>query len=173
MIEIVAALAILPVSSQNQAPEVTFKVNNVAGQAGTLQTGLVTITFAPGLHGYQNPPSEDYMIPVSISGSSLENFKVKYPVGTPAAVGGETKLVMTYEGTVEFPVIFRVPTKPGKFEPEISVRYQLCNDQACFAPGNVKAKTTFSIEKRNGFVSSVKSATQDLIILQKFMGNAK
>ncbi len=171
MIEILTALVLLNSSTQGQAPEVTFKLDNETPMIGTLVTGIVTVTFAPGLHGYQNPPSEDYMIPIVVSGGDLKGFQVRYPMGTPAAVGGETKMVMTYEGTVEFPVAFRAPVKAGKSPININVRYQLCNEQACFAPGNAKASLTINTVKPPAGWNAVKSSAFDAFVLNRFLGN--
>ncbi|MEZ5162825.1 MAG: hypothetical protein R2688_03545 [Fimbriimonadaceae bacterium] len=123
-------------TAQADAPTVSLTLNSPEAEAGQLVPGTVTVTFAPGLHGYQNPPSEDYMIPVAVSAGSEASkvLLISYPDGVPATVGGETKPAMTYEGTVEIPVLVRIPSEAG--EQIVSVMkpggISEMNESACF-----------------------------------------
>lgn len=163
---LLAATVLTPV--QADAPMVSLKLSGTEAEAGQLVTGTVTVTFAPGLHGYQNPPSEDYMIPVAVS-SATETSKViliTYPVGVPATVGGETKPAMTYEGTIDIPVLVRIPNEIGEQTVSVSVRYQQCNDSACFPPGRAKADAKVLVKSKTTL--GVLAKGRDLTAISQF-----
>jgi DsbC/DsbD-like thiol-disulfide interchange protein len=109
---------------------------------------IVTVSFAPGLHAYQNPPSEDYMIPLTVEavGKDFILRKVEYPKGVDAAVGGDTKAVRVYNGTISVPVTLTAPRKAGEHTLRLKVGYQQCTDTTCYPP----ADETVSLKVRVG-----------------------
>jgi DsbC/DsbD-like thiol-disulfide interchange protein len=131
----------------DEAPVVAAKFPPTV-KPGKVLTGYVTITFSEGLHGYQNPPSKDYLIPVSVSittkGAKLK--PIKYPAGQDETVGGETKPVRVYEGTVKIPVSLTVPKKAGKLKLDFMVHYQQCNQQNCFPPSDVAVSVPVTVK---------------------------
>lgn len=156
-------------SFQNEAPKVKLEIESGPVVAGGLAKAVVSLTFAPGLHGYQNPPSEDYMIPVEVkSVDGGVKYSVRYPKGEPAVVGGETSPVMTYHGTVKIPVFIRVPQKTGKQPVKVSVGYQQCTDQACFPPGTVTAVGELEVKAAPSGWNAVKQRSYDLLALRNF-----
>lgn len=124
-----------------QDAKVEWKLDARPVVAGQPIRGTVIVTFSEGLHGYQNPPTRDYMIPVSVS-TSVKGWAVaaKYPKGTPMKVGGEEEPSAVYEGRLEIPVELKGPAKAGSVSVPIVVRYQLCNATACFAPETVEVR---------------------------------
>lgn len=169
MTTLIAALAVSAIQPQAAKPEVKLVLDSEQAVVGSLVSAKVRVTFADGLHGYQNPPTEDYMIPVVVSmGEESKTFMVKYPKGTPAIVGGDTKEVMTYEGVVDFPVVFRVSEKVGSQPVSISVRYQLCNASACFAPGSVKAEGKLKVVAAPKGWNAVRARSNDILVLSQF-----
>src|SRR4051812_12948563 len=81
----------------NAAPTVKITLPKEA-KAGSKVEASIEITFADGLHGYQNPPTDQYQIPVKVSletkGFTLA--KVTYPKGVMRATGGDTKPAGVY-----------------------------------------------------------------------------
>ena len=115
-------------------------------KAGQTVTGTISVTIGAGLHAYQNPPSKDYMIPLSVSvstpGAKLKS--AKYPVGKSGVFSGETARV--YEGTVRIPVSIVLPKKHGKQQIAFKVHYQECNQSACFPPGDVTVSAAINVK---------------------------
>src|SRR5947209_4781738 len=90
----------LAIAQQDVAPRASLGIVSVKPKPGSKVKAMLTLTFGEGLHAYQNPPSEDYMIPVTVKSSSSSGVslvKVAYPVGRDEIVGGETKPVKVYE----------------------------------------------------------------------------
>ena len=124
--------------AQEDAPKVRIVLDKKAVKPGATIEGKVAITFAAGLHGYQNPPSKDYMIPVKLEAEGKEiKLKVTYPTGVPMAVGGETEPALVYEGEVFFPIQITLPKKTGPVKIALKFSYQQCNDSACFPPSSI------------------------------------
>lgn len=135
-------------SQSNEAPTVKVTLPKNAKPGATVK-GTVTITFADGLHGYQNPPTDDYQIPVKVS-IDTKGFvlkKAEYPKGTMRVSGGDTKPSGLYEGTIKIPVTIVVPKKAGDSEIKVTVNYQQCNEQSCFPPDHVTSTVKLKIKK--------------------------
>lgn len=118
-------------------------------KAGTQVKGTIEVTFSEGLHGYQNPPSDEYQIPVKVS-VDTKGFvlgKPAYPKGVMKIMGGDTKPAAIYEGTIKIPVTVTLPKKPGSAAIKFTVNYQQCNDQSCFPPSTVSDTLKLTIKK--------------------------
>lgn len=113
---------------------------------GATVKGTATITFAPDLHGYQNPPTLDYQIPVKLE-SATKGLAIKptYPKGVVKTLMGEESAV--YEGKVEIPFTFKAQTKPGTYTLDLKMSYQQCNDQNCFPPDSLTAKIRYTVAR--------------------------
>jgi DsbC/DsbD-like thiol-disulfide interchange protein len=132
--------------AQDSAPQAELKLDKTTAVAGSTIKGKVILTFAEGLHGYQNPPSEDYQIPTKIEalkGTTL--LKAMYPKGEPFLMAGEKTPAMVYQGRIEIPVQIKVPAKAGKQTVKLAVNYQQCNESACFPPGKLDISSTLTV----------------------------
>lgn len=133
---------------QAEPPALKVTLNQSSGPSGSAVRGKVVLTFEPGLHAYQNPPSQDYQIPVTVSlDGATGPFLLNYPVGEPVAVGGESEASFTYSGLVEIPFMLKAPAKPGKHTLTVKVRYQQCTDSMCFPPKTISAPVAFTTTK--------------------------
>ena len=135
-----------------QAPTPTVSVSAPPKQvaAGGKLTLVVTVTFAPGYHGYQNPPASDYEIPVTvkIDGKEFKVTKVAYPAGIDATVGGSDKPTKAYEGSVKIPVTLTAPVKVGAKSLKILVGFQQCDATTCFPPGEISSTVKINVVKK-------------------------
>jgi hypothetical protein len=108
----------------------------------------LSITFATGLHGYQNPPSDPYTIPVKIKLASgdVKVIKVVYPAGTDLSMAGDPKPAKVYSGSVVVPIKLVAGTHTGDLVFEVD--YQQCTESNCFAPSSIKAKATLRVSPK-------------------------
>ncbi len=134
-------LCALAIAQQDVAPQASLTIPSAKSQPGSKVNAVLTLTFGDGLHAYQNPPSEDYMIPVTVKSTStdVKLVKVAYPVGKDEIVGGETKPVKVYEGTIKIPITLQAPGKAGSYDISLSIQYQQCTNNNCFPPKSVTA----------------------------------
>lgn len=150
------ALAVLPfvALAQDIAPKVSLKLEKANAKPGEEVKGTVTATFAPGLHGYQNPPTKDYMLAVKVSAGEATSLKsVNYPKGHMEMAGGEEAAV--YSDTVNFPVVVIAPSTPGSAKVELAFFYQQCDAQACYMPATIKVNASLTVEGDTGPVIDV------------------
>jgi len=124
--------------SQGTPPTVVLDVQSVQG---TIVKGLVKVDFAPGLHGYQNPPALEYQIPITVKGGpGVTVVKAQYPKGTPMRMAGEDKDSMVYAGQIAIPVELKLAHTGGSVS--VVLGYQECTDQSCYPPSTVTASFT-------------------------------
>jgi DsbC/DsbD-like thiol-disulfide interchange protein len=131
----------------NTPPEVTVSFKSPKAKVGSVVPGVITITFAEGLHGYQNPPTDEFQIPVKVSVTEA-GFKLAgatYPKGVGYTPVGETKPIKIYRGTIQIPFKLRVASKAANYDVNFKVDYQLCSDKACFPPASLIAKGKLSV----------------------------
>jgi DsbC/DsbD-like thiol-disulfide interchange protein len=111
-------------------------------------TAQVIVRFPKKWHGYQNPPTKKYQIPVVIESADKKTttvVKVNYPKGKVLTVAGEKSAV--YGGIVRFPVTLKAQDKEGTQTLKIRVKYQLCDDASCLPPDKLEIKQSVTIKK--------------------------
>jgi len=134
--------------AQSTPPTATLKFDKPTAAAGAVVKGTLTITFADGLHGYQNPPTDEYQIPLTVKviEKGFKLIKVSYPKGEDYT-GSDAKTIKVYKGTISVPVEIKAGAKPATYDVNVEVNYQQCNDNACFPPGQVVAKGRLVVAK--------------------------
>jgi DsbC/DsbD-like thiol-disulfide interchange protein len=132
----------------NTPPEIKVILPKTA-KAGSIVKATVQLTFADGLHGYQNPPSEEYQIPVRLEmqAKGFTLVKSDYPKGVMLPIGGDPKPCAVYEGVVKIPVTIKVGAKRGPATVTLVVSYQQCNDQSCYPPAKVEGSAKLTVVK--------------------------
>jgi hypothetical protein len=111
----------------------------------------VPLVVAKGYHVNSNTPSEDYLIPLKITWAdtgALQAGEIAYPKPTLEKYEFAAKPLSVFTGTFDVTAKFKVaPTATAG--PGIALgklRYQACNDRACFAPKTVDVKVPYQIE---------------------------
>lgn len=145
LIPAILAATVMATPFQGEPPVVSVTLDQTSGVAGSPVKGKVTVTFAPGLHGYQNPPSQDYQIPVSVSvDEGFGPVKLSYPAGEAHTVGGEAEASFTYSDTIEIPFLLKTPAKAGKHQINVKFRYQQCTESMCFPPKTITQPVSYT-----------------------------
>lgn len=134
-------------SVAQEAPTAVLTLPGKTAVLGSKIKAKLKVHFAPGMHGYQNPPSQKYQIPVAVEAADKNTKlgKIEYPKGVELMVGGEKALA--YEGDIEIPVeIVLLTKKQGKLKIQLKFKYQQCNDQSCFPPGEIVATADLELK---------------------------
>ena len=131
----------------NLPPTVTLKVLTPRVQPNKPFKAELVVKFGEGLHGYQNPPSDTFEIPVTVKLKSgdAKLVKISYPKGADMKMVGDTKPTKVYSGSVTIPLSFVAGKKPGALV--LSFNYQQCTDANCFPPSSVDAKADLTAHK--------------------------
>jgi hypothetical protein len=142
-----AALACLLVQAQsltsrpNSSPPAVVYLypEQVTVPAGKPATVDLHYRIAPGLHINSHTPSEDELIPTTLSireGSGVRLDGAVYPPGTEYSlpVAPSTKLSV-YSG--EFVIQARIVAAVGDHLVQARLRYQACDNHACMPPKTI------------------------------------
>jgi|SRR5579862_1592179 len=142
-------IALLAAQAANTPPTAVLSLPKQVASHATFDAKLA-LTFAPGLHGYQNPPSDQFEIPVTVKlvKGDARLVSVKYPKGTDMTMAGDSKPTRVYTGTVPILVHLTAGTKGGELV--LQVDYQQCNEASCYPPAQVRAKANLAVGKKKG-----------------------
>lgn len=141
---LMALTGLVALGTAQDAPRIELKLDAKTAKPSSEVKGTVIITFAPGLHGYQNPPSQSYQLPIVVKGDTGTTvLKVKYPAGHDEEVGGEVAKV--YSGRTVVPITFKAPAKAGPVKFGVVVEFQQCDASNCFAPDRAKGSATLTV----------------------------
>lgn len=155
-------VAAIQIASANTPPTVRVNLPGGEHKPGETISATLSITFGSGLYAYQNPPSEPYMIPMTVeAGNSTTQLKsVRYPRGVDKIVGGVTDSAAVYSGTIQVPIEIVAPSTPGSHEISIKVGYQQCDATTCYAPGTVTGTATLRVAAAAATPPPVETPTQ-------------
>jgi len=108
---------------------------------GQVVRAAVALEVAVEMHVNANPPTYDYLIPVTVSiegPAGITLARTFYPEAEHVEFPYADGPLAVYEGTVVIGMELDIGADAslGDHAVEISVRYQACNDRACFAPAN-------------------------------------
>lgn len=98
-----------------------------------------------GFHVNANPPSEDWLIPTEVvieDVDGVELQRVFYPQALEKRFGFYSGDLRVYEGSVVAGALVDVcpQAPPGEHTLVVRVKYQACDDDACFAPAEATAR---------------------------------
>lgn len=110
----------------------------------------VRLEITKGFHINSSQPTFDYLIPTKLewNAGELKLLAVNYPPpGKRAFSFSPGKPLEVYEGVVDVFSRFEVPRglKPGKRTLTAAVKYQACDDSACYPPATVTVEVPVEI----------------------------
>lgn len=129
---------------------------SVSGSLGALHKGTparatVYLSLPAGVHANSNRPGNEYQIPTVVRASSVRGVKVgrvAYPGGRNRKFAFSETPINVYEGRVPFTFTVTVPRGfPGKtVRVDVSVRYQACTEEVCYAPKTKSVTLTANVQ---------------------------
>ena len=141
-------LAACVAGAQSPPPTVSLRLAKGPIKVGKPISAILTVKFADAFHGYQNPPTDKFQIPVTVTaGKGTKITKVVYPKGIMKKVGGDTKPSAVYEGAIDIAVTLAAPKRAGTDSVTLLLNYQQCNADSCYPPDKVVATTKLTVTK--------------------------
>lgn len=108
----------------------------VAGRPAVVE---VHLRIANGMHVNSHTPSEDYLIPTTITPATAAGVQwgaVEYPAGEMRNFAfSATEKFSVYTGDVTLRL--RVTARAGEHATTATLRYQACDNRACYPPKNL------------------------------------
>ena len=137
-----------------KVPSVTFQPPPIAtivrGQEGGIN---LQFRVASGFHINSNTPTEEYLIPTALKldvPTDLVVGRIAYPAGEEAsfAFAPDEKLSV-YSGDFELTVNVRALSTvvPGKYEFRGELKYQACDNAACYPPKQTRVNFEVKVVK--------------------------
>jgi hypothetical protein len=123
----------------------------VAGKRSAALQVKIPMSVQMGFHVNSNAPKDEYLIPLKLTwkaAGALEPGQVVYPKGTLETYEFADKPLSVYTGAFELVVNFKVaanaPAGPGVAAGQL--RYQACNDRACFPPKTIDINLPYQVQ---------------------------
>jgi hypothetical protein len=123
----------------------------VVGQRNAAVQVKLPLAIQKGFHVNSNTPNEDYLIPLKVTWTetgALEAGPVLYPKPNEEKYEFSPKPLSVFTGSISLTANFKVSAK-AQAGPGMAVgklRYQACNDRACFPPKTVEVKVPYQIQ---------------------------
>lgn len=119
-----------------------------APRNGTVEA-KISVSLAPGYHVNSNKPSEEYLIPLRLTWApgALRAAEVVYPKPRMEKYQFSPKPLSVFTGNFDLVTKFKVAADaaPGPGAAAGKLRYQACNDKACFPPKTVEVTLPYQI----------------------------
>lgn len=146
-----------------QLRQVSFKtaviLERVAYVPGATVNGVVLMQIDPPYHVNANPASEDYLIPTELrieAGKGYRVGKVQYPKPKEKAFAfSEGKPIKILEGRtpIKFQITLDKSVPRRSMTIKATLRYQACDDNACYPPRTVPLEIQIPVADKEGAVN--------------------
>ena len=141
------------VLAQNSTQYVSVgELSKVAGKRGSAVQAKIPVTVKDGYHVNSNKPSEEYLIPLSLTWTStgaLEGGTVTYPKPAMQVFEfSEGKPISVYVGNIELVANFKVGASApaGQGIATGKLKYQACSNKACYPPKSIDVNVPYSVQ---------------------------
>jgi len=129
-----------------------LSIGSPAKISGTRKESVQTripVVIDPGFHVNSNKPTDEYLIPLSLTWSStgpLEAGAVIYPKPVMETVADKPLAVFTgkFDLVANFKVRATAPAGPGVVAG--TLKYQACNSTTCFQPKTIEVSVPYQIQ---------------------------
>jgi DsbC/DsbD-like thiol-disulfide interchange protein len=145
-----ALLLCLPILAQNSGYLSVAEPPKIAGTRNASIQAKIPVTVKAGYHVNSNTPSDEYLIPLKLTWKStggLEAGQVTYPKPSQEKYEFSEKPLSVYTGNFDLVAHFKVaanaPAGPGIAVGQL--RYQACNDRACFPPKSIEISVPYQV----------------------------
>lgn len=141
-----------PLTPQSAADiKVSASITPDKVKPGRKAQATVVMEIPNGLHVQSNKPLDKFLVPTKLEISAPQGMKIG-PILYPRPIMRQLKfskgLVAVYEGRTLLRFSVAIPANNGVSSGEIkgTLRFQACNDEACFPPVTREVKVWLNVE---------------------------
>ena len=121
----------------------------VAGKRNDAVQTKIPVSILEGYHVNSNTPSDEYLIPLKVTWTSLgalEGGQVTFPKAEKITVGDQSLSVFTgkFDLAVSFKVSATAPAGPGIATGKLG--FQACNNKMCFPPKSIEIDVPYQVQ---------------------------
>lgn len=123
----------------------------IVAKRGSAAEAKIAVSVQPGFHVNSNTPSDAYLIPLKLTWApdgALEPVTVVFPKPQMEKYEFSDKPLSVFTGDFDLLAKFKVPAAASQ-GPGImlgKLRYQACNNNACFPPKTVEVRLTYQVQ---------------------------
>ena len=137
--------------SAQMSPNLTVAaLPTVKAVKGSVTAVTLKASLPAGYHANSNKPTEAYLIPLTLTwtGGPLHMESVTYPKGTSEKYSFSETPLSVVTGEFSITTKFKVPADApnGPAAQTGTLRYQACDNKACYPPKKVPVNVTVSVE---------------------------
>ena len=123
-------------------------VRPVKTSPGGISTITVVAELKAGYHAMANQATERYLIPLTLNwgGGPAKELRTTYPRSTMEKYSFSDKPISVVTGRFAIVTAFQAPSVAGTFAQTGTLRYQACDDRACYPPKSVPVSVTVEVE---------------------------
>ncbi|HWD98517.1 MAG TPA: hypothetical protein VG345_05760 [Bryobacteraceae bacterium] len=122
----------------------------VKAAKGSVAIVSLNASLPAGYHANSNKPTESYLIPLTLkwTGGPLDVDSIDYPKGKLEKYSFSDKPLSVVTGEFAITTKFRVKSgaSSGPAQETGSLRYQACDNHACYPPKNVPVNVTVQVQ---------------------------
>jgi len=123
----------------------------VAGKRNAAVEAKIPCSVQAGFHVNSDKPAEDYLIPLKLTWTStgaLEPGPVVYPAAQLEKYEFSDKPLSVFTGKFDLTANFKVAANApaGQGIAAGKLRYQACNDRACFPPKTIDIAISYQVQ---------------------------
>jgi len=144
-------LLCLPLLAQSSGYLTLGDLPKVIGKRGAAVQAKIPLAVRPGFHVNSNTPNEEYLIPLKLTWKAtgaLEGGQIAYPKPSLEKYEFSEKPLSVFTGNFDVVANFKVaanaPAGPGAAVGQL--RYQACNDRACFPPKTIDVAIPYQVQ---------------------------
>ena len=163
-------------------PQVTLDAiwSNAEAHPGDQRTLAVIATLPAGYHinpdQPQLPANIDFLpIPASltakfVTSNPLTIGPIQYPPAEKRSVAYAKKPLPVFQGrfVMYVPILVPADARPGKFDLNVKLSYQMCSDQTCFPPASVSKTFTLRVLAMNQSLAAANPAANTKQLFAQF-----
>jgi hypothetical protein len=122
----------------------------VKAARGSVTVVSLNASLPAGYHANSNKPTESYLIPLTLKWTAgpLEVESIEYPKGKLEKYSFSDKPLSVVTGEFTITTKFRVKegASSGPAQQTGTLRYQACDNHACYPPKNVPVNVTVQVQ---------------------------
>lgn len=137
--------------AQNNGYLTIGQPQKVVGKRNDALQAKIPASVQPGFHVNSNTPNDEYLIPLKLTWTStgaLEGGQVTYPKPSLEKYEFADKPLSVFTGNFDLLANFKVsanaPAGPGVATGKL--RYQACNNKACFPPKTIEVTLSYQVQ---------------------------
>jgi len=148
---LLALLCLPSLQAQNSGYLTVGASSKVSGKRNASVEAKIPVTVLAGFHVNSNKPSEEYLIPLKLTWTatgSLEPGAIVYPKPTQEKYEFADKPLSVLTGSFDIVASFKIAStaSAGPGSAAGKLRYQACNNRACFPPKTVDVSVNYQIQ---------------------------